>query len=99
MAPARRPGYSWCVTRLLKHQPWVDGSRERSDGVDWNMWQIRQPPYHDLEVGDWVVLVSGGGPSGGMLTWEVEVTALVRDDTTHMQTRGRPCEPDSAILV
>lgn len=63
---------------LLKHQPWADGSEETGTDVEWNMWQQRQPPYHGLTVGSRIVLVSGGGRTDGMLTWEVEVTALVR---------------------
>jgi hypothetical protein len=65
---------------LLKHQPWNNdpGRPERDTEVEWNMWRSRQPPYHDLDVGSRVILVSGGGPTAGMLTWEVEVTAVAK---------------------
>jgi hypothetical protein len=65
---------------LLKHQPWTnDPSRpERDTEIEGNMWRSRQPPYHDLDVGSLVILVSGGGPTAGMLTWEVDVTAVAK---------------------
>jgi hypothetical protein len=63
---------------LLKHQPWADGSETGSHEVQWNMWQRRLVPYYQLEVGSQVVLVGGGGPAGGMLTWKVEATEVVR---------------------
>jgi len=63
----------------LKHQPWDSEPVDAKDGdIEWNMWQVRQHPYHQLDVGDRVVLVCGGGPANGMLTWEVEVTEVAR---------------------
>jgi Domain of unknown function (DUF3883) len=66
---------------LLKHQPWtVDAAQEERDyEVEWNMWQRRQPPFHDLEVGTQVILVSAGGPNAGTLTWQVEVVDVVKE--------------------
>ncbi|MCW6004614.1 DUF3883 domain-containing protein [Micromonospora sp. CPCC 205371] len=66
---------------LLKHQPWnTDGTLDEGDReVEWNMWKRRLAPFQQLEVGTRVVLVSGGGPNVGVLTWEVEVLDLVKD--------------------
>lgn len=68
------------MTVLFRHQPWERGtSFEATDGyVDWNMWQRRQSPYDELEPGQLVVLVASGGPREGMITWEVEVTAVAK---------------------
>lgn len=68
------------MTILLKHQPWdTEPSRPGQDPeIEWNMWKTRQLPYHDLVEGVRVVLVSGGGPTRGILTWEVEVTAVAK---------------------
>ena len=65
---------------LLKHQPWNNdpSGPERDAEIEWNMWRSRQRPYHDLDIGSRVVLVSGGGPAIGVLTWEVEVTAVAK---------------------
>jgi Protein NO VEIN, C-terminal len=65
---------------LLKHQPWtVDAAQEeREYEVEWNMWQRRQPPFHDIEIGTQVILVSAGGPTTGTLTWQVEVVEVVK---------------------
>ncbi|UWZ37041.1 DUF3883 domain-containing protein [Dactylosporangium roseum] len=64
---------------MLKHQPWNNGTQEERDyEVEWNMWQRRQPPFHDLEVGTQVVLVSAGGPNAGKLTWQVEVVDVIK---------------------
>jgi hypothetical protein len=41
--------------------------------------QRRLAPFHDLDIGTRVVLVSGGGPLAGVLTWEVEVVQVVKD--------------------
>ncbi|MFF5230718.1 protein NO VEIN domain-containing protein [Dactylosporangium sp. NPDC000521] len=66
---------------LLKHQPWnTDGLQPEADvNIDWNMWKHRQPPYNALDVGTRVILVSGGGPEVGLLTWEVEVVAVAKE--------------------
>jgi hypothetical protein len=67
------------VPIILKNQPW-----NRAEGavpdveIEWNMWQRRLPPWDDLTVGRRVILVAGGGPSTGMLTYQVEVTAVVK---------------------
>ncbi|MFD6568535.1 protein NO VEIN domain-containing protein [Micromonospora profundi] len=76
------------MTILLKHQPWnVGGDPDASEGeIEWNMWQRRLLPFQQLDVGTRVVLVSGGGPSAGVLTWEVEVLDVVKeryDDHQH----------------
>ncbi|MER6592543.1 DUF3883 domain-containing protein [Micromonospora purpureochromogenes] len=66
---------------LLKHQPWnAGGEPDVSDReVEWNMWQRRLLPFQQIDIGTRVVLVSGGGPSAGRLTWEVEVLDVVKD--------------------
>jgi hypothetical protein len=66
---------------LLKHQPWnTDGKLDVSEReVEWNMWQRRLLPFQQLDIGTRIVLVSGGGPNAGMLTWEVEVLDVVKD--------------------
>src|SRR3954452_12355999 len=64
-----------------KHQPWVDPGFSRSEMVDeieWNLWSHRQQPFHSLDEGDIVVLVSGGGPLLGRLMWTARV--LPADD-------------------
>jgi hypothetical protein len=66
---------------LVKHQPWYSGPPSHSEiasEIDWNMWQVRQQPYAELETGARLILVSGGGPTGGLLTWEVEAKAVVK---------------------
>ncbi|MET7403074.1 DUF3883 domain-containing protein [Dactylosporangium sp. NPDC005572] len=45
--------------------------------LEWNVWQRRQAPYHDLAPGDRVVMVKGDIDTG-ILTWEVEVVDVVR---------------------
>ena len=80
MAPAPDVRYGCSVGIVLLNEPWNDSSRKPEDGdIHWNMWQSRIWPYHDLEVSDRIVLVSAGGPKRGMLSYEVEITALVRD--------------------
>jgi hypothetical protein len=45
--------------------------------LEWNAWQRRLPPYHDLQPGVRVILVDGP-PDTGTLAWEVEATAVVK---------------------
>lgn len=42
------------------------------------MWQVKQWPFDDLEEGDHIVTVSGGGPTLGRLMCEVVVRDLVK---------------------
>lgn len=65
---------------LLKHQPWNHTPEDpaRPD-VEWNTWLTRQQPFQSIEIGDQVVLVSAGGPTAGMLTWQVEVTDVIKE--------------------
>lgn len=79
---------------LLKHQPWNDGSDEEGDvEVEWNLWRTRQRPYQELEPGVPVVLVSGGGPREGLLTWEVEVLDVVKEPYTSHEAAWRLLGP------
>jgi hypothetical protein len=68
------------VVVILKHQPWNDdpAQPERAIEVEWNMWTRRDPPYNDLDVNTHIILVSGGGPSKGVLTWEVQAVAVAK---------------------
>lgn len=65
---------------LLKHQPWdtVTSQPARGGEIEWNMWTRRDPPYHDLDVSTRIILVSGGGPGKGTLTWEVQAAAVAK---------------------
>ena len=65
---------------LAKHQPWVnpESSVDIQIDVEWNMWKPKQWPFDDVEQGDHIVYVSGGGPTSGRLMWEVVVRDLVK---------------------
>jgi hypothetical protein len=79
---------------LLKHQPWNDGTEPEGDfEVEWNLWQRRFPPFHDLDIGTRVILVSGGGPRVGKLTWEVEVADVVKQRYTDIEHAWRLLRP------
>jgi hypothetical protein len=52
---------------------------EEVEGYDfWNLWKVRMSPWAELAEGDHVVLVETW-PGGSWLTWEVEVTGVVKD--------------------
>ncbi|MFI7650625.1 protein NO VEIN domain-containing protein [Micromonospora sp. NPDC049460] len=89
---------------LLKHQPWnIGGKLDVSEReVEWNMWQRRLLPFAQLDVGTRVVLVSGGGPNVGMLTWEVEVLEVVKgryDDHEHAAQLMRKLDISSTAFL
>ena len=89
---------------LLKNQPWNTAGTDHESGneVEWNMWQRRLPPFHDLNIGTRVVLVSGGGPLAGVLTWEVEAVQVVKDrysDHEHAWQLIRPLGLSKAAFM
>ena len=65
---------------LLKSQPWNRAHDENPEiEIEWNMWQRRLHPWDELAVGRRVILVSGGGPRRGLLTYRVEVPGVVKE--------------------
>src|SRR3954469_20522706 len=66
--------------RWLKSRPWNfdPDAIEVSEEIEWNLWRTRQVPFSDLEVGDRVFLASPDGHGSSVITWEVEVTKVVR---------------------
>lgn len=64
--------------RWLKNQPWVDPKTGRQDpDVEWNMWRLRQPPFHDLEEGDTVFTVEPRSGRPSEITAQARVTRVV----------------------
>jgi hypothetical protein len=73
--------------RWLKNQPWWDDPTYEDvvEGVEWNLWQRRQPPFNDLDVGDALFLVCGDGKGGSEIWAEGVVTAAVREHFDSME--------------
>jgi hypothetical protein len=65
---------------LLKHQPWnpPEMSCEAVPEFEWNCWKTRQHPFNDLEVGDSVLTVTGGGPNEGRIMNDALIVELVK---------------------
>lgn len=65
---------------LIKHQPWhsPDDSGHALFEFEWNMWQKRQYPFQDMESGDLLLTVTGGGPRKGRVMNEVWVSDLAK---------------------
>lgn len=65
---------------LLKHQPWntPEMSSQAIREFEWNCWKTRQHPFNQLEVGERVLTVTGGGPNEGRIMNDVVVEELVK---------------------
>jgi len=67
--------------RWLNNQPWYTTpptKAQLTEGLHWNMWKRRLPPFNDLQEGDRVFLVRPDGHGGSNIAWEVEVARVVR---------------------
>lgn len=65
----------------LKNQPWNDVNISRSavaKEIEWNLWQTRQPPFTDLDIGDVLFLAVGGHGEDSLVLWETRVAGVVR---------------------
>lgn len=56
--------------------PGMPTRSEVSTSSHWNLWRVRQPPFHDLANGSDVVLVDTW-PGGGRLTWHVRAQNVI----------------------
>jgi len=65
---------------LLKHQPWngPEMSCEPIREFEWNCWKTCQHPFGQLEVGESVLTVTGGGPDAGRIMNDALVVELVK---------------------
>lgn len=65
---------------LLKHQPWnaPELSCEAVHEFEWNCWKTRQHPFNELEVGEVVLTITGGGPKAGRVMNEALVVEVVK---------------------
>ena len=64
--------------RFLKNHPWAQPGDDESGGVDWNLWEVRQPPFNRLEAGDTIWLAFGDTRAGtSRIEWQVEVTKVL----------------------
>lgn len=67
----------------IKHQPWVEDFTKQDDfwpDIEWNMWSVRQTPFNDLNNGEEIVYVSGGGPKVGRLMFTARADCLVAEE-------------------
>lgn len=77
------------MTILLKYQPWWPPDRREDQAtaeLEWNMWKSRQVPFNTLSDGDAIFGVSAGGPSAGVIMFEMRVLNVVKaryDDHDH----------------
>ncbi|MGY1621064.1 hypothetical protein ACI789_02560 [Geodermatophilus sp. SYSU D00965] len=77
------------------HNSTCSSEPERSTGTDveewdfWNLWQRRLSPWAELSEGDHVILVESW-PGGCRLSWEVEVTGLIRGTFNRVAEAVRP---------
>lgn len=65
----------------LKNQPWNAADLSKDDvehEVEWNLWQVRQPPFFELASDDTVFLALGGHGSKSLVTWETRVSRVAR---------------------
>lgn len=65
----------------IKNQSWnsVDTPRDQvTSEVEWNLWQNRISPFAELDIGDTVFLAYGGHGKNSYVTWETEVTHVLR---------------------
>jgi hypothetical protein len=65
----------------MKNQPWWDDPtyEDVDEGVEWNLWKVRQPPFKNLDVGDTLFLACGDGDGGSEIWAEGVVTAVAAE--------------------
>lgn len=62
----------------LHNQPWATPANvEVGDEIQWNLWRVRQAPYNQVQCGDRVLLCCPS-PEGSRITFEVELTQVVK---------------------